>query len=368
MKNQRLIQSIWSLVLSTTIIVSGSFSFSALAHGGIGDGSGNIQDDNSTDGQEIVGWLKRSKAPTFYTLHALESILSQLAKGNFKGPAPAIDFKSIYRKLFQSKKTIYQALNEAVWDPIPKGSCESPGNPEEKDANSVRSWPRVCFSLERLSRIKEKFGKTQLLALIVHELSHVSGDNKNDGATEAEANVVQTLVQSQLSDTVLDNADSVAKDFMSNTQDLIQENKEMRDSSQESLSKFYCMQIMTSASQLAAIENQIGDSIPQLGIMVVPLKSLSSIFVALVKQANLVSVCDPDPARSAKRDEVFGGQTQISVQEYNRKSGFMTGVEMPAAIIRRIDNVNSPALRAELNDVIGLIESVRASAVFPPSK
>lgn len=369
MKSQGFVQSMRALATVATGIVVAVSSFSASAQKGrIGDGSGDIEEDRTVSGPRIVEWLEGSKIPMLYSLYFLELTLEEFAKDNLTG-ANDVSYRTIYRKLFLSKKTMYQALKEAQWDPIDLGSCETPGNPEEKDANSLRNWPKVCFSLERLSRMKQRFGKTQLMALIAHELAHVSGDSLADGATEDEAKAVQSLVQSQLSDSALDNASSVGMNFRKGIRSLIESFQGLADIPAK-VPKAEMAKVLISVSgqnvtEMMNLLNGMSGNAPQLGIMPISNQSLTVFYGSLLKALNIMYFAYGTDASVKK---AFGKRTQMSLEEYAKATNNLQDTKHLDQNIRLITRVPSESFKAEVQDIVKLLEKILESATPPFEK
>lgn len=354
MKIQSLFQKLGS-ALALTMVVAGlahAPNVSAAGLGGVGDGGGNAIPEDAVSEGLIQDWLSHAKEPTRYALHQLEMTLGMLRKDKSQ-QVYQVDYNALYQKLFEGKKTVYQALDEAVFAPILVGGCEGIDTPLDKDANSLKNAPNICFSLENLSyKLHEFSGKPQLIALIAHEVSHMVG------ATEDEAVMIQNMIQSSVSSSAFDSASELGQSFRANLSTAIDDAKTELGSP-----KKYCESVQFNAmtSTTMQLMNTVSDNISQLGMIVPTQQGLGHLYATLIKSVNLLNACagrESDPRIVA----LFKDRKQVTVRQYGTALGYTDWDQYPDVIVRRVNPKDEKTVRQELKDVLDQLVAVQSAS------
>jgi hypothetical protein len=316
-----------------------AFSASAQRRGGIGDGGGNAMEESLAQPVLINEWLTQAKEPTLYSLHNVEAILQQFAQRK-------ADDAAIYAKLFKGPKTIYKVLDESVFKPVATGGCEGVGTEEEKDANSLKDAPNICFSLENLAQKLHVFaGKVQLMALIVHELSHALG------ATETEAIEVQSLVQYNTGSMAFDKAHGSAENYRHNLAHAVATAKTI--GSDDVRKK--CLPEISLVTEIGTLFNDGANQVPD-GLAVPSPRGSGFLFAAFIKAQTLMRACyGPGDSLGNLERDLFKGRKEVSLSETAATMGAGGDPWLPAGTVRRIDRKTAPK---ELADIVSYLQKV----------
>ncbi len=105
---------------------------------------------------------------------------------------------------------------------VSRGPCfDSEGNAVDA---SAKDFPIICFSLERLSsRLSNDTVQPELLALVLHEVSHGEGVE----TTESEAVIIQNIVKSGLTNEPYSKILNLVKSYRSDFKDTLVSNLAM---------------------------------------------------------------------------------------------------------------------------------------------
>jgi hypothetical protein len=337
-----------------TLIFAIIFSISASAQrrGGIGDGGGNAIAEELLPAHQITYLLGKAKEPTFYVLRHLEYFGVK---------------QEVSEKIFRGPKTIYQVLAEAQFDPVDKGGCEGIGGSEtEHDANSLKTYPKICFSLESLSqKLHERSGKPQLIALIIHELSHVVG------ATEDEAQELQRLVLEKTSNRIFDVVPELVKDYDRKLEEM-QNNVEGLLALMQVSELQACMGfegVMFSAFQLNDHHSEFQRD---PGISVIGVKGIFDYLVFMMKSYNLTASCyKSSPKYQADLDKVrklFANKDKVKAIEFFRttfSSDPGPDYPLPDVDIRRVTGKDRKNRLIEIKEMSDILKRLRASLYSP---
>lgn len=157
-------QAIYTLILSTLLTMLAPLSHAG--EGGSDTGAGNIIGSYQPSTQQIKELILSSKRPAKFVLFDLESDLSNILGDKI--------YATTRSKLFQSKRTIYDALNEAQF--VVEGPCyDNQGN--QVQASAVHS-PELCFDPQMIiqqNKLNSDNVQKEILALVIHEVSHMVG-------------------------------------------------------------------------------------------------------------------------------------------------------------------------------------------------
>lgn len=330
------------------------FASTAHAFGKAGPGGGNVIEENLADAGEISGWLQAAKEPARLALNQYEFVLRSMDSAEGVSPADSAKYKAIYQKLFGQERTVYQALDEAVFAPIPAGGCAGVDTTVDTDANSLKDPPNVCFSLENLSaKFHEKSGKPELIALVAHEVSHMVG------ATEDEAVLIQLMIQSMVSSAAFDLVAEVKSDFKQTLTDILDSTKELQRTHGAVQA---CTMLMAVQLQMGDVLNAFATNISSLGISVMQAKELGSFYAAYAKVVNLrVASCPTDKISRGQMRAIFNGKKQVTVRQILEGLGNSKSDIYPDDMVRWVKPGDRKLIDTELRDARVLLENVRKS-------
>jgi hypothetical protein len=351
-----------------TLILLMSLMASAAFAGGAGDGGGDILPDDPANPYQVQRWLDEAKLPVRLALNHLEyNLLSFVKAKDLSG-----DMLEVYRKLFASKKTIYQSLDEAIWVPLEKGGCEDLGG-NEHDASALKDAPRICFAMENLShKLQMKSGRSKIVALIAHEVSHLSG------TTEEEAVIVQKMIQNDVSDSIFSIKDAVSsvKEAVGGIVESL-DNLSRSASGRDGLDQYFCTLLPVALTEINSLQERNFDYGSSVGIMFFTANNTWKIPQALMRAINLMSVCatnkhDEAAKFIAQLAKVFAGKKQIMMSEFYRRYSTLppndttnadldykafVGEDRP---IRRLTPKSKAAILAEIQEMVTIIKPLQA--------
>lgn len=273
----------------------------ASSSGGVGDGGGNVIAEDMMGPYEIRDLLAKSKVPAKYVLRNIETI--------GRNDTSSAEMGRIYQKLFGGSQTVYQALDQAVFEPIQTGGCDGIGGMEH-DASALKNAPRICFSLEALSaKLDEKSGRAQLLALVIHEVSHLVG------TTEDEAQELQKSVQANVSTKLFDRISDIVEANKRDIKDIIEAGHSARQAIAANQKGLFCQITPLMVSLVSNFQNRSSDYFGDPGISVLDPKGFSNFSSGFLKALNLLSLCGKDSPRVGI-EAAFKGKNQTSLADY----------------------------------------------------
>lgn len=350
------------MMLKTLILTMSLMASTAFA-GGAGDGGGDILPDNPTNPLEVRQWLDEAKVPVRLALNHLEYVLSGVIKAK-NIPAETVH---IYRKLFASKKTIFQSLDEAVWVPLEKGGCEDLGGVEH-DASALKNAPNICFAMENLSqKLGSKSGRSKIVALIVHEVSHLSG------TTETEAKIIQEMVQNDVSDSIFSIGDSM-NEVKENTNSIVENLEDLyRSVSSKKIDFQFCTVLAVGLTEMNTLQQRNFDYGSSVGIGFFRSNNMWRLSAALLRSINLLSVCAGNHIDLKRVARAFDGKKEIPLSRfygavYESSSTVEQGDQYTSLSfsdfiedrpIRRVTSKSKTAILAEIQEIVALMKPLQ---------
>lgn len=327
-------KAIYKVMASILLTVSAQWSFA----GGVDTGGGNGLGAGKIYPVEIKAILKKVKEPSTYILRRIEFI-SGISNGFGLYP-------DLTRKLFQEKKTIYQALSEADIQPRMGPCYDRAGN--EVDA-SAKDAPILCFSLTRLSeRLNKDSAEGEILALFIHELSHMV-------EIDDPAFVLQTIVKTSLVNEPLKKIPSLVKKYRSDLKDVIESvdyliTQLSQIQNQEICSGLSALMPMTNNLLQKNMNNMMDEN--QTGISFLAPLELATLQGVLLRSINALPFCLIANPEYQKITQAFKGQSEITIAEYQTRLYPEAKMDLvPKGIIRRVQAGDTKVLRQEISDM-----------------
>jgi hypothetical protein len=331
----------------------------AFAFGGGGDG-GNIRPEDRWDTNAIASQLERAKAPTRYALHRLEISLDALVRVKI-GPEMDTKFASIYQKLFAGPKTVYQALDEAVFDPTNDPACQTKRK-TDRDASANRATMHVCFSLPAIAKeTKEQSGQFQLVGLVAHEATHLVSNGEDEDQDEADAEQVQIMIQTGTSSSILNSAGMFGHEFKDSIKSIIDDVKNAQGMVPRVSDKAFCYFTSMIANRIQSITNTNSNYMEDPGVSIPDLKGTAALMGALLKSANVLQTCAPPGSKDP--NDKFPGRNSWSLREAYQATmtdgnTYAFTSHIPDMPMRRLNSRTQKATQAEFAELAILLQTV----------
>jgi hypothetical protein len=158
-------QTLQKILLAFLTLTFLSQNVLAREEGGESTGGGNAKSDLISK-EEILEIARKSKLTIYFYLQGAEARFQSLTSAKAR---------ALHAPLFPPNRDPFQVLAKMEIDAIQEQPCYNEKR-EEKDASANAKTGRVCLSLDRLSkRISRSVGEQEVLALLVHEFSHLLG-------------------------------------------------------------------------------------------------------------------------------------------------------------------------------------------------
>jgi len=355
MKNLNVTRKLTKLM--TTLALGLALAPAHALGGGVTDGGGNAGVAIPMSPDEIRWALVVAKAPVLDILQSID-VMYNLTQEQDKWQKTE-PHKSLNEKLFKGTKTVYQTLAEAEFTPINQGGCEDLGG-NENDASALKTAPKICFSLELLSKKLDSIsGRIELYALIAHEVSHLVG------TTEAEARALQEMIRKRVSIRTAEGVIELVNKVRAKVGDNRVGIKQVLAAAQKGNMTAACMTLMAVGTSTNALMQQNFDYFQDPGISALTPSEISLLAGSVTKALNALSFCSANqPEVQSKINQAFAGQKEMSLVEFvKRIYGYKAEnlIRVPDATIRLVTEGNKRSFLAELKDVMNFLDGLEQS-------
>ncbi len=350
-------RSLLSIFLSVAIQFGAAQSFA----GGGGTGGGNSLGSVSVSQEEIKQYIKKSKLPLLYILRGIEFSLS-MATGGYttnSDPRSVQLLTTVERKIFKGEKTIYQSLKEADVDSILNQPCFNSEGLEVEA--SVEHFPKLCFNLKKLAaRLNGDSIQNELLALMVHELSHTAKIHLSDkiGATEQEATTLQFMVKGSLTNDIYRKVPGLISNFKSKLEDTLS-TASISENSFKLQPQATCALITLTMAQTNDLLQRGMNIMGEAGISYSSPEQLWATLGVVLKASNLMTFCSQTPSFD-QMNQAFNGQDMMSLENFRKilSPGQNHPMPLPKISIRRVGPGNAQNAYLEMQDIKLLLTEV----------
>lgn len=310
---------------------------------GVDGGGGNRLASLHPSKEAIKTWIEFIKGPASLVLKRIEMVTGKPTSET----SPLL--VNLHKKLFAGKSTIYHALKEAQFQVQESGPCYDTSGKEVD--GSAKDMPKICISSQRLSKsLTLENAQPELLALVIHEVSHMMG------ATEKEAMKIQEIARAGLSSNPLDEIPGtvrqLARDFIKTSLNLSFLTHPSTRLSRNEL----CLELGKEKQKITRMLTDAFQIMNTEGYLLLRPNQLFVFSAIYARATNMDSFCSKELHKQLKI--IFEGRKEISLDEWvikNYDPAFIKQMPVLNENIYQIEPGDEETLRLESKKLQGYL-------------
>lgn len=331
--------------------------------GGNSGGGGNLDSSKLADAS-LIEFFTRQQLPKLLKMvfnYGFDPALDKYPK-RFAGIKPSDSILDGYSvatatKLYNGKENVFDKLGSVRID-VKHGDCYDPRSGEARDGSATADG--ICISSGRLAnRYTISEYQKYILALVVHEYSHLLG------TTESEAEFLERSVISfvKLDGTVSNSLDSRLFDI----QILHDEVQERILSAQDEhlSSSALCLRLQRIRSDVSSLREETYRFSERYGMSILSPSQEGKIWSAVLKALNLTAYCNATPLKDdLEKDQMIdlflANESEVDISVIRSRTSIPNHGEKGATL--RLSGGNRTSVVEELKDISVLLKSVLKSS------